>query len=89
MNEEFKKIGSNSAKSDMGFNVTWRPAGGVDYSDQAGTVRVDSELLVKPLRILVYPRSGGLKAMTEDRAEEVLTNVIRALEFLGHQVERW
>jgi hypothetical protein len=89
MNEEFKKIGSNGAKSDRGFTVTWRPAGGVDYSGQAGTVRVDSELLVKPLRILVYPRSGGLKAMTEDRAEEVLTNVIRALEFLGHQVERW
>jgi hypothetical protein len=89
MNKEFEKIGSNSAKSDSGFTVTWRPSGGVDYSDQASTVRVDSELLVKPSRILVYPGSGGLKAMTEDRAEEVLTNVIRALEFLGHQVERW
>jgi hypothetical protein len=86
---EFQKVVSNSAKSDKGFTVTWRPSGGVDYSDADGTVRVDSELLVKPSRILVYPRSGGLKTMTEGRAEEVLTNVIRALEFLGHQVERW
>jgi hypothetical protein len=86
---EFQKVGSNSAKSDEGFTVTWRPAGGVDYSDAGGTVRVDSELLVKPLRILVYPRSGGLKTMTDSRAEEVLVNVISALEYLGHQVERW
>jgi hypothetical protein len=89
MNTEFQKVGSNSAKSDKGFTVTWRPPGGVDYSDAGGTVRADSELLVKPLRILVYPRSGGLKTMTDGRAEEVLMNVISALEYLGHQVERW
>jgi hypothetical protein len=89
MNTEFQEVGPNSAKSDKGFTVTWRPSGGVDYSDADGTVRVDSELLVKPLRILVYPRSGGLKTMTDGRAEEVLLNVISALEYLGHQVERW
>jgi hypothetical protein len=61
----------------------------VDYSDEGGTVRVDSELLVKPLRILVYPHSGSLKTMTEGRAEEVLMKVTSALEYLGHQVERW
>jgi hypothetical protein len=54
-----------------------------------GTVRVDSELLVKPLRILVYLRSGGVKTMADGRAEEVLMNVISALDYLGHQVERW
>jgi hypothetical protein len=86
---EFQTVGSNSAKSAKGFTVTWLPAGGVDYSDAGGTVRVDSELLVKPLRILVYPRSWGLKTMTDSRAEEILVNVISALEYLGHQVERW
>ncbi len=89
MNSEFQKVGPNSAKSDKGFTVTWRPAGGVDYSDANGTVRVDSELLVKPSRVLVYPRSGALKTMADDRAEEVLMGVIKALEYLGHQVERW
>jgi hypothetical protein len=89
MTTEFQKVGSNCAKSQKGFTVTWRPSDGVDYSDEGGTVRVDSELLVKPSRILVYPRSGGLKAMTDGRAEEVLMNVISALEYLGHQVERW
>lgn len=88
MTTEFQKISSDSAKSDKGFTVTWWPSGGVDYSDDRGTVRVDSELLVKPLRILVYPRSGGLKTLTDGRAEEVLMNVISALEYLGHQVER-
>ena len=89
MSPEFHKVGPNSAKSDQGFTVTWRPSGGVDYSDPNGTVRVDSELLLNPTRVLVYPRSGGLKAMTDTRAEEVLRDVMRALEYLGHQVERW
>jgi hypothetical protein len=89
MNPDFQKVGPNSARCGSGFTVTWRPSGGVDYSDANGTVRVDSELLVNPSRILVYPRSGGLKTMTDRRAEEILTDVIRALEYLGHQVERW
>jgi hypothetical protein len=89
MDPEFQKVGPNSAKSDKGFTVTWRPSGGVDYSDANGTIRVDSELLVKPSRILVYPRSVGLESMTDGRAEEVLRDVMRALEYLGHQVERW
>jgi hypothetical protein len=61
----------------------------VDYIDANGTVRVDSEVLVKPPGILVYPQSSGLKTMTDGRAEEVLRDVIRALEYLGHRVERW
>lgn len=89
MSPEFQKAGPNTAKSGNGFTVTWRPSGGVDYSDADGTVRVDSELLVKPSRVLVYPRSGGLKTMNDDRAEGILNDVIRALEYLGHQVERW
>jgi hypothetical protein len=89
MNSEFQKVGPNSAKSERGFTVTWRPSGGVDYSDPNGTIRVDSELLLKPSRILVYAQSGGLKTMTDVRAEQVLMNVISALEFLGHQVEHW
>jgi hypothetical protein len=86
---EFQRISPNSLMSSEGFTVTWLPAGGVDYSDATGTVRVDSESLLKPSRILVYPHSDGLKALAEHRAEEILTNVVRALEYLGHEVERW
>jgi hypothetical protein len=89
MNPEFQRISPNSAKSDKGFTVTWVPSGGVDYSDAAGTVRVVSELLIQPPRIHVYSRSGGLKTMTDDFAEEILTNIVRTLEYLGHQVKRW
>jgi hypothetical protein len=86
---EFQTTRPNTAKSDKGFTVTWVPSGGVDYSDAGGTVSVDSELLQQPFRILVYPRSGGLKTLSEENAEEILTNIVRALEYLGHQVERW
>jgi hypothetical protein len=48
---------------------------------------VDSELLVKPLRILVYPNSGGLKTMSDDQAEDIIKNIVRALEYLGHPFE--
>ena len=51
-------------------------------------MRVDAELLVNPFRILIYPRSGGLQAVSDDRAEEIIANIIDALEYLGHQVEK-
>jgi len=89
MSAEFRSIGPNSAASNKGFTVTWRPSGGVDYTDAGGTVRIDSEVLAKPPRILVYPKSGGLRTMDDARAEEILKDVIRAVEYLGHQVERW
>ena len=89
MHPEFQNVGPNSAKSVKGFTVTWRPAGGVDYSDARGTIRVDSELLVKPSRILLYPRSAGLKSLTDNQADEILADIIRGLEYLGHQVEKW
>src|ERR1700692_299989 len=57
-------------------------------SGSTGGAVNDSELPLQPSRILVYPRSGALKTMSDHRAEEVLSNLIRALEFLGHQVER-
>lgn len=89
MSSEFRTIGPNSAESNKGFTVTWRPSGGVDYTDASGTVRIDSEVLAKPPRILVYPKSGGLKTIDDARAEEILKDVMRAVEYLGHQVERW
>lgn len=89
MNAEFQRLGQNSARSLRGFTVVWHPPGGVDYMDAGGTVRVDAEFLLNPPRILVYPRTGGLRAIPEGRAEEIVANVTRALDFLGHQVERW
>jgi len=89
MSAEFRTIGPNCAASNNGFTVKWRPSGGVDYTDAGGTVRIDSEVLAKPPKILVYPISGGLRTMDDARAEEILKDVIRAVEYLGHQVERW
>ena len=88
MSAEFRTIGPNSVASNKGFTVTWRPSGGVDYTDASGTLRIDSEVLVKPTRIVVYPKSGGLRTMDDARAEEILKDVIRAVEYLGYKVER-
>jgi hypothetical protein len=88
MSAGFTKISSNVATSVEGFTVRWRPAGGIDYSDDHGTIRIDSELLIHPTRIFVYAGSGGLRKMPNNRAEDILANIIKALEFLGHRVER-
>jgi len=84
---EFSKIGANQASSTMGFKVIFHPAGGVDYMDAAGVTRIDSELYVKPLRIAIYRESRSLKNLDGSRANEILTNLVRALAFLGHPAE--
>jgi hypothetical protein len=84
---EFSKIGPNQASSTMGFKVIFHPAGGVDYMDAAGVTRIDTELYVKPLRIAIYRESRSLKRLDSSRANEILTNIVRALAFLGHPTE--
>ena len=88
MTSEFTRVGTNNIQSLEGFTVTWRPTGGLDYTDEQGAIFVESELLLKPLRVLIYPRSGGLRALPEVRAEEIVERIVRALEYLGYQVER-
>jgi hypothetical protein len=87
MSTEFEKVGPNNAKSARGFGVVWRPLGGVEYTDANGTIEVVSELLEKPLRLLVYRGSAALRTMPDNQAEEIVGNIVRALEYLGHQVE--
>jgi hypothetical protein len=87
MRGEFSKIGPNQASSTMGFKVIFHPAGGVDYIDAAGIMRIDTELYVKPLRIAIYHESRSLKKLDGSRANEILTNIVRALGFLGHPTE--
>jgi hypothetical protein len=87
MNVEFTKTGPNRVSSAKGFTVTFHPQGGVDYADVGTSVRVDTELLVKPLMLRLYRESKSLGGMTNTRADEILHNIQRALEYLGHPVE--
>jgi hypothetical protein len=91
MNSEFEKLSANAARSSRGFTVVWRPPGGVDYTDASGTIRVDAEMLVRPppAHLHIFPRSASLRAMSENRAQEVIDNIVRALEAIGHTVEKW
>ena len=88
MSAEFVILAPDVARSAKGFTVVFHPAGGVDYSDGiSGTIRIATELYQKPLRHVVYRNSTDLAGMTASRAEEILENVKRAIEFLGRPVE--
>jgi hypothetical protein len=41
---------------------------------------------VEPYRV---PKSGSLRGIDRSRSEEVVANVKRALEYMGHRVELW
>ncbi len=87
MSAEFQKTGPNSVTSINGFRVEVRFAGGVKYVDTEGEFRIDSELLVKPYRILLYPPSRDPSAM--ERFERILPNLKRALDYLEISFELW
>jgi hypothetical protein len=87
MEGEFSKVGPNRAISTVGFTVIFHPAGGVDYVDGTGVMRVDTELYVNPLRIAIYRESRSLKTRDGSQANEILTNIVRAMAFLGHPTE--
>jgi len=90
MSTEFQKSGPNVAVSSKGFTVMRHSGGWIEYSDVSGTITAEWELIVKPsLGVLLYPRSGGLKSLTPARADEVVNNIVRALQFLGERVELW
>jgi MmyB-like transcription regulator ligand binding domain len=50
LDREFSKIAPDYASSAKGFAVIFYPAGGLDYVDSRGVIRVDTELCVKPFR---------------------------------------
>jgi hypothetical protein len=86
MSEEFTKIGVNKAVNSKGFSVQIKPMGGILYCDADGDTSIDSEWLVKPPRILLYKMNFE---MEQSRVENMFSNVVKALEFLGHKVEIW
>lgn len=59
----------------------------MDYVKAGDVMRVDTELFVKPLRIAIYRESRSLKALDGSRADEIITDVVRAMAFLGHATE--
>ena len=84
---EFQKAGLNTVTSSKGFTVEVKLAGGVIYRDFNGETHIDSEWLVKPPRIILYKK--GFDKIELSRVEGMFSNVARALEYLGHQVEIW
>src|SRR5262249_5950440 len=88
VSEEFHKLGPNSVNSVKGFTVVLDLLGGVKYSDTTGTTKIDSELLDTPPKygVALYTKSVGLDDMSTSRAEEIISNITRALDYLGYGV---
>jgi len=87
MSEEFTKTGVNTVVSSKGFTVQVKPMGGVLYCESEREIKIDSEWLVKPPRILLY--KAGFGKMEQSRIDIIFSNVAKALQYLGHQVEIW
>ena len=81
MADEFQKTGKYAVASTNGFTVEVDYARGVKYVDSDGDFRIESELLVKPYRMLLYPPRGGPAVL--ERFERVLPNLRRALDYMG------
>jgi hypothetical protein len=84
MASEFQTVKPGTVISTRGFTVGGT-YGALEYEDPSGRLHIGTELLVRPPRLLVY--RSGLRETTRARQEEVLSNVKRALEYMGHQVE--
>ena len=87
LDQEFSKIAPDHASSAKGFAVIFYPAGGLDYLDSHGVIRVDTELYVKPYRWAIYRESRGLKERVGSQTDEILTNIVRAMAFLGRATQ--
>ena len=63
----------------MGFAEGFNAAAAQDFAKR----------VLSRCSVLLYPRSTGLRGMSESRIQEILANVRRALVYMGHQVETW
>jgi hypothetical protein len=88
MNTEFTKVGPNMAKSAKGFTVVFTPPAGVDYTDASGKkTHVGTELYQAPLRHVLYRDSKDLRSLTSSQAAEILSDILRAMAYLGQPAE--
>jgi hypothetical protein len=83
MQNEFTKKGMNKAASSEGFYVEAQFAG-ICYDDAVGHVELYAEWGGTPSELLLSKAS--LDRLEGLRADVVLTNVTRALNYLGHRV---
>jgi hypothetical protein len=86
MASEFQTLQSGTVVSTKGFSVGGT-YGRLIYQDPSGQLRIGTELLVNPYRLLVCRNSPDLRDATRVRQDEVLSNMKRALEYMGHTVE--
>lgn len=80
--ESFRKAWNGWIHSSDGFAVRVRSRTGIDYRDEHGEIRIDSEGMSDPrVEIVVY--TGSIPDTPEHPKAEVLDRLRRALEFAG------
>jgi hypothetical protein len=91
MSEEFTKTAPGTAVSGEGFSIEVQTAGGIIYRDSTEEIFVDSERVLRPSSGMVINRNSHLnKRLMEQnpaKIDEVLRKIVRALKFLGFNVE--
>ena len=83
MHDEFNRTGVNKVTSSTGFTVEARFAA-VCYDDAVGHVEIYAEWGGTPSEVLLT--NASLDRLKSARADVVLANVRRALNYLGHEV---
>jgi hypothetical protein len=84
VSDEFKRTGVNAVTSSTGFTVEARFAE-IIYDDEGGHVEIYAEWGGAPTEVILYKH--GLKDLAVSRVDTILSNVTRALKYLGHRVE--
>jgi hypothetical protein len=83
MQNEFTRKGLNIAASSEGFSVEAHFTG-ICYEDAIGQVEIYAEWGGTPSEVLLSKAS--LDRLESPRADMVLANVTRALNYLGHRI---
>lgn len=82
MRERFKRSWRGWVRSDDGYAIRLTGRTGIDYRDDVGRLRINSEAMSSPWNeIVVY--TGSIPDVAERPRAEVLSRLRRAFEFAG------
>lgn len=85
MSQDFSRVGPNSVRTPRGYIVETLGRTGVRIAGRTGTVVIDSEMLHAPMSIAVY--SSTAQPLDRSSADDVLSETVAALQWLGFRVE--
>ena len=80
----YETIGTDAARTPTGAIVRVLGREGLSYATSDGAIEIDAEMLATPMAVAIYPASMVSPFLP---AEEVLTDLLGALDHLGFAVQ--